>query len=252
MASRRSWIIGSVAAVGAVLALTFALLNPGDESALRVLLARLGIMPLIHGTRTPSPRTQVINNFKQIVLAMHNYADVHGSLPPPAIYDAGGKPLLSWRVALLPYLESENLYKKFRLNEPWDSPHNAALLPEMPSLFNSFLEPQAEKPQTTTYRVFVGPGAAFEGRRGVSLKHFADGTSHTLLVVEAAQAVPWTQPAELAYAPEGSLPPLGNRFKDIFIAGFADCSVMSLPRNITDEKLRAAITRSGGEEVKIE
>jgi hypothetical protein len=38
---------------------------------------------------------------------------------------------LSWRVKLLPYLEQDHLYRQFKLNEPWDSPHNQALLKEM-------------------------------------------------------------------------------------------------------------------------
>ena len=54
------------------------------------------------------------------------------SFPMGAICDASGKPLLSWRVAILPGLEQGNLYKQFRLDEPWDSPHNLTLLPLMP------------------------------------------------------------------------------------------------------------------------
>lgn len=159
----------------------------------------------------PEYRGQIRNNFRQIALAMHNYADKHGALPPPTIYSADGKPLLSWRVLLLPYIEHEKLYEKFKLDESWDSAHNFALLSEMPPVYETYRFVRSE-PHMTTYRVFVGRGAAFEGPRGISLGSFDDGLDNTLLIVEAAEAVPWTKPAELAYSPEGSLPLLGSPF----------------------------------------
>src|SRR5262249_50595397 len=64
-------------------------------------------------------RTGVANNLKQIGVAFHNYLSNHGAFPASAIYGKDGKPLLSWRVALLPYLEQEALYREFKLDEPW-------------------------------------------------------------------------------------------------------------------------------------
>src|SRR5262249_4640699 len=58
------------------------------------------------------------NNLKMIGLALHNHHDVNNAFPAPAIYSKDGKALLSWRVAILPYLEQDNLYKQFRLDEP--------------------------------------------------------------------------------------------------------------------------------------
>src|SRR5262245_49932104 len=68
----------------------------------------------------------------QINLALINYHDAHGRLPPYASYDADGTPLLSWRVLILPFIEQHQLYSQFHLDEPWDSPHNIELLPLMP------------------------------------------------------------------------------------------------------------------------
>ena len=76
-----------------------------------------------------------MNNEKQIALAMHNYHAANDHLPPAAIKDKAGKPLLSWRVAILPYLEQAALYNKFHLDEPWDSPHNKALIASMPAVY---------------------------------------------------------------------------------------------------------------------
>jgi len=197
-----------------------------------------------------SVRTQVTNNFKQITIGMHNYAQVHGALPPPAIYSKDGKPLLSWRVAILPYIEEEALYKQFKLDQPWDSPANLALLPKMSAIYHDHTA--TLPPGMTTFRVFVGPGTAFEGPHGTPFKDFPDGTSNTLLVVEAAEAVPWTKPAELAYGPECSLPPLGGRLPKHFMAGFGDASVRSIEQPVAEEHLRAAITRNGAERLGLQ
>lgn len=182
---------------------------------------------------------------------MHCYADVHGSLPPAAIYSADGKPLLSWRVAVLPYIEQKPLYDQFHLHEPWDSPHNLALLPQMPRTFEHFHGRATPEPHTTYYRVFVGPGAAFEGPTGVSLKGFKDGTSSTFLIVEAGDAIPWTKPDELPFDPKGPLPALGGYFSEGFVAALADGSVRTVSTKTPEVAIRAAITRSGGEKLEL-
>jgi hypothetical protein len=205
-----------------------------------------------HSVRTPSFRIQVTNNLTQIALAMHRYAEEHGKLlPPQAIYSKDGKPLLSWRVLLLPYVEQKKLFDQFHLDEAWDSPHNISLLQWMPPIYEHPRDTTANAQHLTCYRVFVGAGTAFEGRKGISLGDFADGTGNTLLVVEAAEAVPWTKPAEFAYAPESAMPKLGGRFQDRFCALLADGSILFVPQTVTEDRLRAAITRNGGEKVNL-
>ena len=78
-----------------------------------------------------------MNNLKQIGLAMHNYHDVHRTLPPAYHADASDRPLLSWRVLILPYLEQDALYREFHLNEPWDSDHNKKLIERIPAVYQS-------------------------------------------------------------------------------------------------------------------
>jgi Protein of unknown function (DUF1559) len=70
-------------------------------------------------------RSRDQNNLKQIALAIINYSATNRGMPPPAIYSDDGKPLLSWRVLILPYLEEGDLFEQFRLNEAWDSPHKS-------------------------------------------------------------------------------------------------------------------------------
>ncbi|MFO0845686.1 MAG: sigma-70 family RNA polymerase sigma factor [Gemmataceae bacterium] len=105
-------------------------------------------------------RALVRRNLKALALAMHNYHDANGQFPPAAVTDRAGKPLLSWRVLLLPYLGQEALYKEFRLNEPWDSPTNKKLLARMPPVFTPVGE-KAQVANSTFYQVFVGPGAVY-------------------------------------------------------------------------------------------
>src|SRR5262249_34008276 len=76
---------------------------------------------------TEANRKQSQNNLKLIGLAFHNYLSTYGVFPASASFKKGKKPLLSWRVAILPFIEQEALYKKFKLDEPWDSPHNKKL-----------------------------------------------------------------------------------------------------------------------------
>lgn len=165
------------------------------------------------------------------------------------MYGPDGTPLHSWRVLILPYIEGQELYDQFRLDEPWDSPHNLRLLDRMPS---TYAPPRYKQslvpPHHTICRVFVGPGAAFEGRGGLRLADgFPDGTSNTLLFVEAGDPIPWTKPEEIAYDPAGPLPPLRGLFKDGFRACTADGARRFVRYDTSPTTLRAAITRNGGE-----
>jgi hypothetical protein len=181
-------------------------------------------------------------------MAMSHYYDVHGRLPPAVVYGEGDEPLYSWRVLLLPFLEENALYQQFKLGEPWDSPDNLQLLSRMPPVYGPFREGASSPPYSTFYRVFFGSGAAFEGHEGLRLRDdFPDGTSETILIVEAGDAVPWTKPEELIYDPRQTLPSLGGISKDGFRAALADGSVHIVKRNTSERTLRALITRNGGD-----
>jgi RNA polymerase sigma factor (sigma-70 family) len=108
---------------------------------------------------------QTRENLKKLALGFHNYVDVMGAFPPSAIYSPDGtSPLLSWRVALLPYIDEGELYKQFRLDQPWDSPHNKKLLAKMPAVFR-VRGLQAPDATSTFYQVIVGNGCVFEEPR---------------------------------------------------------------------------------------
>jgi prepilin-type processing-associated H-X9-DG protein len=206
------------------------------------------LLPATQASSEAARRAQCINDLKQIALAYHNFHSATNAFPAPAITDKDGKPLLSWRVAILPYIEQQELYNKFKLDEPWDSPHNKALIKEMPAVY---LCPSHKNPEpgTTTYRVFVGDGAMFQAGQVTPIQSITDGTSNTILVVEAKEAVPWTKPDDLKFDMNAkpSLYGAGSPHPGGFNAAFADGAVRFLKNSINVQVWKALITRAGGE-----
>jgi hypothetical protein len=187
---------------------------------------------------------------KQLGLAMLNYNAEHGRLPPAVVYGKDRQPLYSWRVLLLPYIEEENLYQRFHLDEPWDSPHNIRLLESMPG---TYAPPPGKKSRIPAYHtvchVFVGPGTPFEDKDGLKLPaDFPDGPSNTILIIEAGPPVPWTKPEDLLFDPHGPLPNLERLFRDGIRVGMADGSMRYVRKEVRETALRAAITRNDGDD----
>jgi prepilin-type processing-associated H-X9-DG protein len=198
-------------------------------------------------------RKKSVNNLKQLALAMINYADANGgTMPPATVYSKDGKALYSWRVLLLPYLEEGELYKQFKLDEPWDSENNKPLLEKMPAIFAPVAGATKEK-NVTFYQVVVGKGAAFEDKQKIRFPaSFTDGTSNTIMIVEGAEAAPWSKPADVVFDPDKALPKFGGMFKEGFNVAFADGSVHFIGNKADKDTLKAAITRNGGEVIDID
>jgi hypothetical protein len=206
-----------------------------------------------------SQRTQSANNLKQLALAMHSYHDEHQRFPPQAQTGKDGRPLLSWRVLVLKYLgpEERSLFDEFHLDEPWDSPHNKALLPRMPKVYASPRPQPGAEPYTTYYQVFVGKPRVnlrpifVEGEPPASMTLLinADGSSFTILIAEAGEPVPWTKPADLSYSPSAPLPRLGGIFDTGFHVALADGSVRMVPKGAAESVIRDLITYNDGHPV---
>ncbi|HTU91817.1 MAG TPA: DUF1559 domain-containing protein [Gemmataceae bacterium] len=224
-------------------------LRAAVEAKIDAATVSLTLVRAVQKMRESAARAQGANNLKQIGLAMQNYADVmQGRMPAHAIYSKDGKPLLSWRVLILPYIEQQELYSQFHLNEPWDSAHNKKLLAKMPKTYASPLDEKAFKEYRTYYQGFHGKGAFFEGKQGVRFPvSFTDGTSNTIMILEASKAVPWTKPEDIPFDPAKPLPKLGLPGVSYFLAGMCDGSVRTISHSITKETLRSAITRDAGD-----
>jgi hypothetical protein len=201
-------------------------------------------LPAVQKVREASARTQSMNNLKQIGLAMHNYHDANGHLPPSAVVDRKGKKLLSWRVLILPYIEQDNLYKQFKLDEPWDSEHNKKLIPLMPKTYADPRVPAG--PGMTYYKVFVGRDAGFDWVQPRKFPaSFPDGTSNTIMTVAAGDPVVWTKPDDFEFDAEKGPPDLSKPFP-VVLVGMFDGSVRALNPKISPQTLKHAIMRDDG------
>ena len=210
------------------------------------------IKDVVASVRRKGDRTQSVNNLKQIGLALHSYHDANKRLPPAglsSIKDPNGKPLLSWRMAILPYIDEAPLYNQFDLDKPWDHPTNKMLIAKMPRIY---VLPGAETKEEgmTHYRVLVGPQTVFEPGQKITLIGITDGTSNTIMAVEAKEPAIWTRPDDLPFDPKGPLPKFGVS-PDGFNAVFGDATVRFIRAGTPDEVIRALITRNGGETVQL-
>lgn len=169
--------------------------NGGAEQMLRF-LARP-----VQAARVAAGRAQSVNNLKQLAIALHNYHDVHGHFPPAAIRSKDGKALLSWRVAILPYVEQAPQQEQFKLDEPWDSEHNKKLVETMPAVFASpSLTPEMAAKGLTSYVAPIAEKTVFADPAGTKISKITDGTSNTIALLEAhpKHAVIWSQPTDVA------------------------------------------------------
>jgi hypothetical protein len=173
-------------------------------------------------------------DLKQVLTALQKYHEKFGSFPKP---EEGG---VSWRVTILPFLDEKAPPAGTKWNDP-------LFVKKRPKVYAT--GKNVSDPSYTSWRVFVGNGAAFEMDQQLNLDAFPDGSSNTILVVEAGVAAFWSKPDELHYDSAKPLPKLGGRFKEGFLAGMADGTVRLIPASTDEKTIRALITRNGAETV---
>jgi hypothetical protein len=207
------------------------------------------LLPAVQAARAAAQRMSSSNNMKQILLAKLNYESAYKRFPGRVWKrDAEKKPLLSWRVAILPYVEENVLYQEFRQDEPWDSPHNIKLLERMPPVFRNPQIPT--EVGYTTYVIPYGEGTAGSVEKGIQFAMMTDGSSNTIAVVEvdSGYAVPWTAPDDISIDEtdlNDAFPPRGST------VGFFDGSVQFVSKFVDLEILEKMLTYSGGEVVNL-
>jgi hypothetical protein len=208
------------------------------------------MLPAIAQSRTRAREAQELSNLRQVSLAFMNYESAHRRFPTD-VYGEDGKPLLSWRVQLLPYLEAGGgeFFNEIKLDEPWDSAHNRQFHARMPEVFASPAAPG--RPGTTRVATLDGADTLFPGNQELGYADLSDGASNTVLIVQASPeaAVEWMKPADIEFnatAPfAGVAQPSGE-----FLAAFSDGSVRRLSLAIGAETMKAIATRAGGEAVE--
>lgn len=196
--------------------------------------------------RETTQRMQSMNNLKQIGLALHNYHDTYNCFPAQYLEDEQGNPRYSWRTAILPFVENQQLFERYDSHRAWDDPRNQPFVSQPVNVFHSPRDP-AISGNRTSYLALSGEGTVFDGNQARKMAQITDGTSNTVIVVEViGSTVPWAKPqdldineVQLSGAP-GDLDPEG------FCALFADGSVRFL-QGITLADLRALATRGGNE-----
>jgi hypothetical protein len=227
--------------------------QPGTPAALvaALVLGGFGLSSVrAEDAEESKARAEAGRSLRTIALAMHEYHSKERHFPPASLRAPDGKPLLSWRVAILPFLGQQELYDAFHLDEPWDSPHNKPLVEKMPKVFA--LPIPAKTPHTTDYKVFVGDGTVFEPVSDVAIASITDGPSLTILAVRAGPPVPWTKPEDIPFTPGEPLPRITGPLKGGFLAVMADGSIHFVSDKAKPGTVEAAIMRNDGRAVKPE
>jgi prepilin-type processing-associated H-X9-DG protein len=221
-----------------------------------VALLIVALLPAIQSPRTPDRGNQCRNYMKQLSLALQSYHDAWRSFPPACTYDKSGKPMHSWRVLILRFLENATIYKKYDMKQLWNSPHNWKVIQEVD--WGMFHCPSGKGgPGETNYVAVIGDETTWwPAGKGLRMRDIKDSTSQTILLVEVADSgIHWAEPRDLplAQAVQGVNPPhvkfsisSGHVVEGAHVA-FCDSHVEFLPSSTSKELLRALLTRAGGE-----
>jgi len=205
------------------------------------------ILPgVVEAARTAAREAKTQSNLKQVGLAIHLFEDLHGRLPADIVSE-DGKPLLSWRVELLPYLEAGAEYQQLRRNEPWASEHNAKILAKMPPVFALGVDPAGGK---TDILAPSGEGTWLDTKMPVKLVDITDGAALTamLMQVQPEHAVPWAKPGDYVFDPQNPAAGLGAS-ADVENVTVLLCNgaVVSVKKALAPEQWLALFSRAGGE-----
>ncbi|MBL8824943.1 MAG: DUF1559 domain-containing protein [Planctomycetia bacterium] len=223
------------------------------EANTPILMALL--LPAIQKVRVAANRTVSGNNMRQALIAMHNYYNDYDRLPD-VVSMKEGKPLHSWRVHILPYVEYDQLYKQIKLDEPWDSEHNLKIFESVPipKIYDHPGQNEGAN-RKTYYKAFYSkpdknPAAGFKLGARTTFATMVDGTSNTIALVEAGPPVLWYKPEDIEFDPNVPLPKMVSPWPDNRVqVAFFDGHIQSLWLGQKEDLWKASITANGGEVV---
>jgi len=240
--SATRWVAGAIVSAIILACLFFAIIRLGGQSVSRMTAGR--------------DQSISIRNLQQIADALNAYAADHGNYPPVAITDNSGKPLLSWRVLLLPYLDEEDLYNEIDRTVSWDDPINMTVFPRMPTVFQHPTATNQNLYNQSGYYLITGPGTLFPKSGPLGPNDIIDDPTQTILVIEAKPGMipgSWTQPIDVDYAAmQGNIggdpsTEVGGLLDDGVAMATTDARGHFLPNTTDPQILRSLITPRGGE-----
>lgn len=190
----------------------------------------------------PNPKNQL----RQTALAFHNYADANKKFPTQSVRDENGKVLFSGRVNMLPYMEQYSLYQELRLDEPWDSEHNSQFTSmEIPSFGST-----GEGGGMSTVRFPVYPNSLWdENAKVTGFQDVTDGTSNTIFAIHAPpeSAIEWANPEPWKISTTNPMADVFGDREEVTVAMLDGSTLVLKKSEMTNKKLKAMLTVSGGE-----
>ncbi len=214
------------------------------------------LWPTLNGLKARRDKVASLNNLQRIANALNEYAAIHGSYPPPVIYDAAGKPLYSWRILILKELGEASVFGRFRLDLPWDAPENVAVLTMCPEVYKNPAATQLQTGSESNYVLVTGNNTLFPSTGPLGHKDISDGRQNTLLLVETNNNMAeWSRPWDIDIAKLntkiGASGPntIGGNHAGGATMVFADGSPGWLPEDISPALLRGLISPNGGEPI---
>ena len=215
------------------------------------------LLPAVSQARTAARTVQSKNNLKQIGLALHNYHDVYGMLPPGGIYTKNNEPYNAWMTSLLPYVEQANLYNDIDFNQPWTASQNQLVFrTKVVSFLNPNLGPEVSSVGGGFGAShYAGNSQVLKKNGSIKISDIVDGTSNTFLAGEVSGGfMAWGDPENrrdpangFGTAPNQFGGPANGRGGVNML--MADGTVRFISENIDPQTLKALASPAGKEPV---
>jgi Protein of unknown function (DUF1559) len=235
------------------------------------------LIPAMYAAREATSVMHCSNTAKQISLAIQNYTDTFGHLPPCAIVDSDGRPIHSWRAVVTPYMAA--LPQVYRWDEPWNGILNQRLLDGTPIHLEG---PTSGKPakglpwhgpidyamvfrcsseQTSVdfhvdYYAIVGTNCIWSAGRKCDLNSVGDGIANTILIAESTNVrALWSEPTDLDFdnmsfkVNDPTRASISSNHRVGPAVVFADGSVFRLDPKIPEQIVKGLLTANGGEKI---